>query len=91
MGCAGSLRHSSQYLLSGDIPRMIAGLIQAKEDVRTLAKWLRTRGYDRVMIGATSLEEAVASQALTIEKFDGAFLMIPVVDLDETILNAPGH
>ncbi len=81
--------YSGQYLLSGDVPRFVDGLIQAVADVRALVASLREAGYDSVYLFGISLGGNVAAQAVTMADVDGAVLAIPAVDLFETVLRSP--
>jgi dienelactone hydrolase len=81
--------YSGQFLLSGDIPRFVAGLIQAEADVRALVKRFRASDYESVYLSGISLGGNVAAQALTIADVDGAVLFIPAVDFAEIIDRAP--
>jgi dienelactone hydrolase len=81
--------YSGQYLLSGDVPRFVDGLVQAVADVRTLVVTLREEGYDRIFLSGISLGGNVVGQAVTMADVDGATLAIPAVDLGETLGRAP--
>ncbi len=81
-------KYSGQYLLSGDIPRLIAALIQSAAEVRALVAYLRTAGYETVVLFGTSMGGNVASQVLTMTKVEGGFLFIPAVDFAQVIEEA---
>ncbi|WP_458188149.1 alpha/beta hydrolase [Haladaptatus sp. NG-WS-4] len=82
-------KYSGQYLLSGDVPRFVEGMIQAVADVRTLVATLREEGYDDIYLFGISLGGNIAAQTVTMANVDGAVLAIPAVDLFETIQRAP--
>ncbi|WP_458207952.1 alpha/beta fold hydrolase [Haladaptatus sp. NG-SE-30] len=82
-------KYSGQYLLSGDVPRFIEGMIQAVADIRTLVATLREEGYDPIYLFGISLGGNIAAQTVTMTNVDGAVLAIPAVDLFETIERAP--
>lgn len=81
--------YSGQYLLSGDVPRFVDGLVQAAADVRTLVATLLDQGYDRVFLSGISLGGNVVGQAVTMADVDGALLAIPAVDPGETLERSP--
>ncbi|MFC7046519.1 hypothetical protein ACFQH6_14905 [Halobacteriaceae archaeon GCM10025711] len=81
--------YSGQYLLSGDVPRFVDGMIQAVADVRALVATLRDEGYDDVYLFGISLGGNVAAQSLTMADVDGGVLAIPAVDFFEIIRRAP--
>jgi dienelactone hydrolase len=81
--------YSGQYLLSGDIPRLIDGLIQAAADVRALVRSLKMSGYRSVYLLGTSMGGNIVSQVLTFEEVDGAVLLVPAVDFAALVHSAP--
>ena len=81
--------YSGQYLLSGDIPRLIEGLIQATAEVRALVQALKQLGYRTVLLFGTSMGGNVAAESLTMTDADGGFLFIPAVDFHRLIEEAP--
>jgi hypothetical protein len=81
--------YSGQYLLSGDVPRYIGGIVQSVAEVRALVAALREEGYDSVYLSGISLGGNIAAQALTMAEVDGGFLFVPAVDLFETLQRAP--
>ncbi|WP_327054099.1 alpha/beta fold hydrolase [Halomicrococcus gelatinilyticus] len=81
--------YSGQYLLSGDVPRFVEGVVQAVADVRRLVATLQQEGYDEVYLSGVSLGGNVAAQALTMADVDGGVLTVPAVDFAETLQRAP--
>lgn len=82
-------RYSGQYLFSGDVPRLIEGVIQGVADVRALVGALRERGYDHVALSGISLGGCVAAQTLALEPIERALLAIPGVDLYHSLWETP--
>lgn len=82
-------KYSGQYLLSGDIPRLVRGVLQGAADVTALVAALRESGYHDVGLIGTSLGGCVAAVAATVTPIDSLFLIMPVVDLYATVVNAP--
>ncbi|WP_135662873.1 alpha/beta hydrolase [Halorhabdus rudnickae] len=81
--------YSGQYLLSGDIPRMIEGVLQAAADTRALIGALREQGYEHIGLSGISLGGNIAAQTLALADVDRAVLTIPGVDLFETMCESP--
>jgi hypothetical protein len=81
--------YSGQYLLSGDVPRFLDGVVQSVAEIRALVAALREDGYEDIYLSGISLGGNVAAQALTMADVDGAVLAIPAVDMAETHLRAP--
>lgn len=84
-----SSEYSGQYLLSGDVPRFVEGMVQAVADVRSLVASLRESGYESVYLSGISQGGNIAAQAVTMADVDGAILAIPAVDMAETLERAP--
>jgi alpha-beta hydrolase superfamily lysophospholipase len=82
-------KYSGQYLLSGDIPRLIDGLIQAAADVRVLVRSLKDAGYSSIYLLGTSMGGNIVSQVLSFEEVDGAILLVPAVDFAALVQSAP--
>ncbi len=72
--------YSGQYLLSADVVRSVRCYAQAATEAASLVSELRHRGYERVTLAGISLGGHIACLALTIEKVEGAFLLMPGVD-----------
>lgn len=81
--------YSGQYLLSGDIPRLVRGFAQGAQDAAALAMGLREIGYQRVFAGGISLGGNIAAQLVSIAQLDGIYLLIPAVDPFVTIWQTP--
>jgi hypothetical protein len=81
--------YSGQYLLSGDVPRFIDGLIQAVADVRSLVRGLRDTGYEAVFVEGISQGGNIGAQALATSQVDGGTLAIPAVDFAATMAESP--
>ncbi|HJK96804.1 MAG TPA: hypothetical protein RMF84_06260 [Polyangiaceae bacterium LLY-WYZ-14_1] len=81
--------YSGQYLLSGDVPRLVRGFAQAPQDAVALTLGLRNEGYARVFAGGISLGGNVAAQLATLVELDFLYMLIPAVDPFETLWNTP--
>ncbi len=82
-------RYSGQYLMSGDVPRLIDGMIQAAADVRALLAALKALGYRRLFLAGMSLGGNIAAQVASFCRVDGLLLIMPAVDLYSTLESAP--
>lgn len=78
---------SGQYLLSPDVPRLVAGILQGVADVGTLVASLRHAGYERITLFGVSLGGLVASLTVQHIKLDGAFLLMPALDPYTTVFD----
>lgn len=81
--------YSGQYLLSGDVPRLVRGFAQGAQDAAALAAALRDAGYNRVFAGGISLGGNVAAQLACLAELDGLYMLIPAVDPYVTIWQTP--
>ncbi len=81
--------YSGQYLLSGDIPRLVRGFAQAAQDAAALTFSLRNHGYTRLFAGGISLGGNVAAQLAILAKLDFLYMLIPAVDPFETLWKTP--
>jgi pimeloyl-ACP methyl ester carboxylesterase len=77
----GDSLHSGQYLFSGDVPRLVAGFLQAVADTRALILTLRhALGYRQVLLSGLGFGGTVAALAAAHTEADGLFLIAPVAD-----------
>ena len=81
--------YSGQYLLSGDVPRLVRGFSQGAHDAAALVLSLRQQGYRRVFVSGISLGGNIAAQVALLAALDGVFLLIPAVDPFQTIFRSP--
>lgn len=81
--------YSGQYLLSGDIPRLIRGFAQGAQDAAALAILLYAAGYQRVFAGGISLGGNIAAQVAALTELDGIYLLIPAADPYVTLWTTP--
>ncbi|RVT81656.1 alpha/beta fold hydrolase [Rhodobacteraceae bacterium CCMM004] len=86
---ASASAYSGQYLLSGDIPRLVRGFAQAAQDAAALADALREDGYRRVFAGGISLGGNIAAQVACLAELDAIYMVIPAVDPYVTIWQSP--
>lgn len=78
-----------QYLLSGDVPRFIDGMVQAVADTRSLIAGLREQGYANICVSGISLGGNIAAQTLATTTVDAGVLAIPAIDFAPIISDAP--
>ncbi len=81
--------YSGQYLLSGDVPRLVRGFSQGAHDAAALVLALRQQGYRRVFVSGISLGGNIAAQTASLAVLDGVFLLIPAIDPFQTIFRSP--
>ncbi len=81
--------YSGQYLLSGDVPRLVRGFAQGAQDAATLAAALREIGYRRVFAGGISLGGNIAAHVAWLAELDGVYMLIPAADPYVTIWQTP--
>lgn len=85
----GNSAFSGQYLLSGDIPRLIGGLVQCVADYRALIKYLKSTGYTKIFIEGISMGGTIALLVMVLEKINGGYLLMPAVDFYNVFNQAP--
>lgn len=81
--------YSGQYLLGGDVPRLVRGFAQGTQDAAVLAAALRGSGYSRVFAGGISLGGNIAAQLARLAELDGLYMLIPAADPHVTIWQTP--
>jgi pimeloyl-ACP methyl ester carboxylesterase len=77
--------YSGQYMVSGDVVRLVRGMLQAEADVRALVLGLRELGYRRVVLGGISLGGNAALQAALRVPLEGLFALAPAVDASASL------
>ncbi len=81
--------YSGQYLLSGDVPRLVRGFAQGAQDAAALALALRAQGYSRVFAGGISLGGNIAGQVAVLAELDFVYMLIPAADPFVTLWQTP--
>lgn len=81
--------YSGQFLLSGDVPRLVRGFAQGAQDAAALATALRLWGYSRVCVGGISLGGNVAAQVAVLAELDYVYTLIPAADPFVTLWKTP--
>lgn len=81
--------YSGQYLLSGDVPRLVRGFAQGAQDAAALALALRMHGYERVFAGGVSLGGNVAAQLAVLIELDFVYMLIPAANPFVTLWRTP--
>lgn len=81
--------YSGQFLLSGDVPRLVRGFAQGAQDAAALALSLRRHGYARVCAGGISLGGNVAGPMAVLAELDFVYMLIPAADPFITLWHTP--